>query len=218
MRPAGDEPAGTVDELESSLSLLRSQERQVDEATKDLEVKAGMIEFLEREIEAKETAIRSQASLKEVKDTLDAVRSRFHYSGAPQLVVSSRVDLLSDRINYYLSLLNTNYKIRLKDGLDFECIFPNKIIDSSELSGGEKVDLSLSFRLASCESFCSRVGFMIFDEPTAWLDSDTVHEMTSVIDRLREIGDENNYQFLIVTHSQPLIPCFDQIIQLHHGI
>jgi DNA repair exonuclease SbcCD ATPase subunit len=129
-------------------------------------------------------------------------------------VINSRFLSIQNRVNYYLELLGTPFRARVQEGLSFSCQFPGREIDSQELSGGEKVDLSISFRLAACESFCSNAGFIVLDEPTTWLDENTKHEMINVLDRLNELGRANNFQFLIPTHERMLLDHFDQVIEL----
>lgn len=148
------------------------------------------------------------------RDFIQRVRARFHYGAAPQRVVQSRLMSIQGRVNYYLEMLGTEYRVRVLEGLNFVCTFPGKEMDTSDLSGGEKMDLSIAFRLAASESFCSDVGFLVLDEPTTWLDSDTVERMVGVLDRLHQLGEENDSQFLIPTHERALIEHFDQVIEI----
>lgn len=174
----------------------------------------GSIETNQRVLGSLNEQHARQSRLRRQREFLTGVRRFFHYSGAPQMVVNSRLLSIQGRINYYLNLLNTSYSVRVGEGLSFVCIFPEKEMDASELSGGEKVDLSVAFRLAACESFCSNVGFIVLDEPTIWLDEETKQEMARVLERLHELGQTNGFQFVIVTHERSLLEYFDQVIQL----
>lgn len=175
---------------------------------------SGQIKTLEAQRSRLEGEHSRQQKAQRRRDLIGRVRSVFHYSRAPQTVISSRLLSIESRINYCLELLSVPFRVSVRNGLDFVCNFPDKDIDSSELSGGEKVDLSIAFRLAACETFGSNAGFVVLDEPTTWLDEGTKLEMIRVIERLNEIGEASGFQFFIPTHERMLLEHFDQVIEL----
>lgn len=161
-------------------------------------------------------SIKVARATAEKRRVLKAMRSIFHYSAAPKIVVNSRIRSISDRINNYLEILDVHYRVETKEGFDFDCIFGTgtntKVLKPQDLSGGEKVDLSIAFRLAAAESFCSGVGFLVLDEPTVWLDAKTKDKMPFVMERLKDLSVSSGTQYILVTHEESLIPYFDQVI------
>ena len=131
-------------------------------------------------------------------------------------MVDARSSSIPERINNYLGNLEVSYRVETKEGFDFDCIFETedgkKVLKPQDLSGGEKVDLSVAFRLAASESFCSGVGFLVLDEPTVWLDAQTKGRMPFVMERLKDLSVMNGTQYIIVTHEESLTPYFDQVI------
>ena len=144
------------------------------------------------------------------------LRKAFHPDGAPRELIGRRVARMEQSVNEYLEILNTRFKVQASGGFNFEAIFPDKPapIEAAELSGGEKIDLSLAFRFAACETFSSSVGLLVLDEPSVYLDDATLEHFSAVIDRLKQMAESLGMQFIVVTHEKSLIPSFDQLIEL----
>jgi DNA repair exonuclease SbcCD ATPase subunit len=58
------------------------------------------------------------------------------------------------------------------------------------------------------------VGLLLLDEPTTFLDADTIKSFNNALEKLREFAAAANIQVVIVTHCTDLIPAFDGVIQL----
>ena len=116
-------------------------------------------------------------------------------------------------INQYLQSFNAAYRVLLGEDNEFMCDFGDKIRPSSDLSCGQKVTLSLAFRFASCEVFSTGVNLIVLDEPTTWLDKETVDSFQAIIESISELSDSQNLQVLIVTHERSLMPYFRQTIE-----
>jgi DNA repair exonuclease SbcCD ATPase subunit len=112
------------------------------------------------------------------------------------------------------------FTIRGTGGFNFEAMFPGQSqpIKITELSGGQKIDLSLAFRFAACESFSSSAGLLVLDEPSVYLDEDTKQHLVEVFERLKDMAEQMRMQFLVVTHERSLLGCFDQLVQFGGGI
>lgn len=214
--PSREEIQDALDQL----SVHREAASSVREARAALKSLEDRIASTETRIGLLRGRLAEARTVVRQRDFIQKVRARFHYTAAPQIVIRNRMLSIQGRIDHYLGMLGTDYRVRVLDGFDFQCEFlaPDgsvaKTVDSSDLSGGEKVDLSTAFRLAAGESFCSGVGFMALDEPTVWLDRETVQNMVGILERLKELGDANGSQFLVVTHERALMDHFDQVIEI----
>jgi iron complex transport system ATP-binding protein len=79
----------------------------------------------------------------------------------------------------------------------------------SELSGGEKQRIILARALAQ------QPRLVLLDEPTLHLD---IGAQVELLERLRQLAEENRYAVVVVTHELALAAEFaDQIVLLHHG-
>jgi iron complex transport system ATP-binding protein len=78
-----------------------------------------------------------------------------------------------------------------------------------ELSGGEKQRVILARALAQ------QPRLVLLDEPTLHLD---IGAQVELLERLRQLAEENKYAVVVVTHELALAAEFaDQIVLLHHG-
>jgi iron complex transport system ATP-binding protein len=79
----------------------------------------------------------------------------------------------------------------------------------SQLSGGEKQRIILARALAQ------QPRLVLLDEPTLHLD---IGAQVELLERLRQLAEENNYAVVVVTHELALAAEFaDQVVLLHHG-
>jgi len=120
---------------------------------------------------------------------------------------------MSQSINEYLNRFGAAYNVKLGQDNEFICDFGNKVRPSSDLSCGQKVVLSLAFRFAAREIFTTGVNLIVLDEPTTWLDRETILNFKNIIESISELSDTNNLQTLIVTHERSLMPYFKQTIE-----
>ncbi len=78
-----------------------------------------------------------------------------------------------------------------------------------ELSGGEKQRVILARALAQ------QPRLVLLDEPTLHLD---IGAQVELLERLRQLAEENKYAVIVVTHELALAAEFaDQVVLLHHG-
>jgi iron complex transport system ATP-binding protein len=78
-----------------------------------------------------------------------------------------------------------------------------------ELSGGEKQRVILARALAQ------QPRLVLLDEPTLHLD---IGAQVELLERLRQLAEENKYAVVVVTHELTLAAEFaDQVVLLHHG-
>jgi DNA repair exonuclease SbcCD ATPase subunit len=88
-----------------------------------------------------------------------------------------------------------------------------RVQPAERLSSGQKVVMALSFRLAVNFMYAD-LGFLVLDEPTAYLDEHHIAGFEPVLGCLREFAASRGLQCLMVTHEQSLAPLFDSVLQL----
>lgn len=222
VEPAGEAPA-YPDGFEANVAQARIIELQAHKANL-----AGIdreIRLCEREIQFVDEHIASALKVEEenliqaqLKAALVRIRARFHPDGAPKELIGQRIERMEGSINDLLKLFGSRFLIRAVQGggFNFEALFPNKpgVIAASELSGGEKVELSICFRIAAVQTFSASVGMLVLDEPTNNLSDEAVEHFKKVLSRLSEMAKQLSMTFVVITHSATLDESFDRVIHL----
>lgn len=163
-----------------------------------------------------------QDTYNEVTKTLVDVRNWFHYAAGPHDLSISVLTELTEDVNAFLARLNAPFSVVAEDaGMAYKCVFTDGRAtsvsgppDASELSGGEKVMLAISFRLASYIMFAGRLGVLVLDEPSAYLDDNNISNLCTLLGKIKEVAAALNLQIIIVTHERSLLPFFDSVLDL----
>lgn len=137
-------------------------------------------------------AVRINEHNKVIKDKLEKIRAVFHSSGFPALVAKQLSACLCDMINLAFKNLDVNFV--LKD--DFESIYVDgKLLELSQLSCGQKVIVGIAYQVAKNDMFFPG-GFLIFDEPSAFLDQMRRSQLANLLNSL-----SRNRQIFVVSHD-----------------
>lgn len=136
----------------------------------------------------------------------------------PKYLMIGLLEMLTSNINYYLSAFNAPYTVKIDNSsTELYCEFNNgETFVASELSGGQKMILAISWRLALHNTFATEesCGFLTLDEPTNHLDADNIQNLTSVMAQVKQAARDKNLQVLVITHEKALEPLFDAVIRL----
>ena len=173
--------------------------------------RASMLEELER---LKERAGKLEA-VKQYKTLCERARTLFHRDHLPQMVTRAFLTGLNAKIDEYLKLFGASFSCDIKDDLSVVCRFPGTGEQSAErLSGGQRVVLGIAFRFAIYSLFAKDLGFMVLDEPTAFLDDDRIQSVVEVMQSVRRYAHQTGMQLVVITHEPELATAFDHVIHL----
>jgi len=87
-------------------------------------------------------------------------------------------------------------------------------MEDRRLSVGERIVLSMAFRIAVNSTFAGRLGVLIMDEPTAGLDEHNLGCLPRAIEQLRVLSRERGLQVLFVSHEPRIQQYFENVISL----
>jgi len=142
-----------------------------------------------------------------------ALRDKFHRNNLPRYVHQTRLEEVEDLINANLDDFCAPFHVKATPDLTLTAYFDNGTISPATiLSGGEKMQLALCYRLAFNAQF--DIGLMVLDEPTDGLDEENRERTAEVFSRLGEIARARGYQILVVTHDSVLERIFNQRLVL----
>lgn len=156
-----------------------------------------------------------------VRGQLQSARALFHREQLPTRLAQRFVQAVGREVVQFLQLLQSSFtaELQLQEGVyRFQCLFNDTSVrESSSLSGGEKVRLSLAFLLAVNRVFAKHWGLLALDEPTAQLDNDAVRSLEGTLEYVRRYARNTGTQIFMITHCQDLAGSFDQTVSLLGG-
>lgn len=139
-------------------------------------------------------------------------------------MTQSVMELLTDEVNKNLSQFGSVFSVvpmSAEDGMGFRCVFSDwravsnpHSPEASTLSGGQKIQLAVSFRLAVYSMFAAKLGLLSLDEPTAYLDDSAIANFADMLSKIKETARNMGIQIFISTHEAALGPVFDQMISI----
>lgn len=165
----------------------------------------------------------NQNNYREAVDTLVRVRDWFHYSNGPHTLANNVLNSMTADVNGFLERFNApfvvtpgdealGFKYAMTDGSAMPATgYP----DASHLSGGQKIQLAVSFRFASYCMFANKLGLLSLDEPTVYLDQKNVGNFCILVEKIRDVAQKMGLQVLIATHERSVLPFLDSVIDLN---
>lgn len=134
-----------------------------------------------------------------------------HRDAAPAAAIRSCLADLTTDLNRRLGHLGASFTVVVNADGGLSASFQgSKTVPARRLSGGEKVVLSLAWRLAVLDRYAPDAGLLCLDEPTNHLDEARVAALKDALDAWRPHGTDR--QFVIVTHSKQLAKACDQVV------
>jgi exonuclease SbcC len=106
------------------------------------------------------------------------------------------------------------FNIKLEDDLSFTANFGSHEVPATRLSGGQKIMLTIAYRLAINFTFATNLGLLCLDEPTVGLDDANLGALEKAFERLKQFSLANGVQIVVVTHEKGISHLFDHTIDL----
>ena len=189
-------------------------------ATRDEVAKS--LETLKTTVASLKDAQKEQDELAKRLQVAEHVKDWFHYANGPRVIVTYVLGVLTDDVNRFLGNFTApfivtpdpeqvGFLVQFTDGRD--C--PSDPPGTGVLSGGERVQLAVAFRLAIYSMFAGKLGLLSLDEPTAYLDESNVDRFGILLTKVKEIARNMNTQVFMATHERAVIPHMDSVIDLN---
>lgn len=216
----------SVDELLSAHDVMRSKAESLrvrlasEQAARDEVVKT--IGRVEQSLGLIQNRRAEEARKAKALATLQRVRDWFSYQNGPRVLTSQVLAALTTDVNKFLGNFTApfivipddeqlGFKVEFTDGRDK----PDDPPGTDVLSGGERVQLAVAFRLAIYAMFAGKLGLLSLDEPTAYLDDTNVDRFGTLLSKVKELARNMNTQVFMATHERAVIPHMDSIIDLN---
>jgi DNA repair exonuclease SbcCD ATPase subunit len=184
-------------------------------------VLAGQLTVMEAQAEALRSDLdrllceeQGLAGLRRWKDMLERGRTLLHHDNLPRLVAGSRLAGINAGLVRYLETFQAGFTAAIDRELNVVCRFGvHGGKPAARLSGGQRVTLGIAFRFAVYDLFARNLGFMVLDEPTAWLDKDGIGCVVELLRTVRSYSRSAGLQLIVVTHHEELAEAADRIIR-----
>ena len=202
----------------SALSDLRKKKAELDGGISQTrsfieEAERGLAD-LERVNAENEVKARKIQVVRDVKDW-------FSYKNGPRVMSKAVMGMLVDETNKFLGQFGAPFVVTpVEEGMGFRCVFTDGRVVSSPppeatmLSGGQKIALAVAFRFAVYMMFAGKLGLLSLDEPTAYLDDETIARFADLLGKIRQTAQNLDIQVLISTHETALAPAMDQTVTI----
>lgn len=216
-------------DLETVMAAADSRRRRRTELCTALASVASTRDEVARTLDAMRTTVSSLKEAQAEQDllarrlaTLERVRDWFHYGNGPRVLVAQVMAALTEDVNRFLGNFTAPFVVAPDDEqVGFRVDFtdgrarPEEPPGTDVLSGGERVQLAVAFRLAIYCMFAGRLGLLSLDEPTAYLDDGNVDRFGVLLGKVRELARNMNTQVFMATHERAVIPHMDAVIDLN---
>ena len=202
------------------INRLANENSRRDGTIVELTATVASLKKTLEQLQEKREALKNFAQVTKV---LTNVRDWFHYSNGPRTLSTSIIRDMLGNINDFLGKLEAPFSVipQTDEGLAFRCVFNDgrgakalNMPEAEDLSGGEKILLATSFRLASYCMFASQLGILSLDEPTVYLDDKNVMRFCAFLEKVKEVASMLGLQIFMATHERSVIPYMDTVIDL----
>lgn len=213
-------------QIQAKLASLRAYASQYDDLIRRISMLEGeknakrqQLDQTNAMLDAKVREKERQAPVAGKIDVLTNVRNWFHSSHGPRTMTLSAVKAMTEYVNEYLEALHSEIKV-MPDNLGlsfaFEYVDGRPVSDpppsTAKLSGGQKIELALAFRLAIYRYFGQKMGIMVLDEPTAHLSPAGIEYFGSLLQTVSTLARNMNLQIIMPTHEKEIMPYMDSEI------
>lgn len=210
-----------LSELHAAMIEIRKIDEQLAQLAGMLTATEASLAELTRTLGELEDRRSKQGAYKNALDVITQVRDWFHYGNGPHTLANAVLNDMTLDVNSFLEKFGSpftvmpgtealGFKYAMTDGSAMPADYP----DAMHLSGGQKIQLAVSFRFASYCMFASKIGLLSLDEPTVYLDEPNIGNFCVLMEKIRDVAQKMNLQVLIATHERSVLPYMDSIIDL----
>lgn len=205
----------TDEEYQEALARISRHEQ----ANRELLVLRGQKHELEQLVASRQSEVQTWRSREEGLrrnqvwvTLLRTLREKvFHRDQLPRQLRATAMRRIGREVNLRLEGFSKPFRIEIDDNAEILAKFPDgTVMPATGLSGGQKVILALTYRMAATSLFAADLGMIVLDEPTDGLDLDNKDLAVEVFRRVGEAAKARNQQIFVITHEDLLERVFDQ--------
>lgn len=211
--------AATQDTLKSSLTELESKQAEREKVNGAIRANAENLRRAEKRISEIDERVQRNAATMSVIGNLEELKNAFSRFGIPRHYLAKVFEALVLLTQENLADWDTDFQVELDPDNLFNFLFyrtdePDTTLDQSQLSGGQKTRLALSFVQAVQRLLYPGLDFLCVDEPSNHLDSEGVEGLARLFQTIAAQNEEGEAQVIVVDHNPLLQRAFSKSVTL----
>ena len=206
-----------LSKVESEWRAIRDEKVRIEDRIKWLKTRSedlrSELEYLNSDIDALRSAWLKISTLLWIRNNI------YHKDGVPRILRRELISSLENLMKEYLEYFNLAYSdVRIdEETLDIVLVSDRMEASIGRLSGGELIATSIALLLALHQVvFKGKVGFLILDEPTIFLDEERRKQMIEIFKKFR--GGGLIPQLIVVTHHEEVRDAADTVYEVTRDI
>lgn len=203
-----------VETAQANIVKLKEDKNLLNSLNTSLAVSKSELKAVEDKI----ASAHNQIKLAEIhtgwNERIDNLKKVFKFNALPTVISYRYMDRVVVELNRTLSDIGVPFNIELEPDLSFVANFGSHKVPATRLSGGQKIMLTIAYRLAVNFTFATNLGLLCLDEPTVGLDDANLGALEKAFERLRQFSLANGVQIVVVTHEKGISHLFDHTIDL----
>ena len=208
--------------LTKLIEEVNEQQRQHNQCMGVVESATNAFRRAERRLLEVEEQMVGQEGVRDLIGQLEEIRQHFSRGGIPRAYLSQVFEQLVAGTQQLLSIWEEDFQVEQDEENLFNFKFfktddPETVMDQVQLSGGQKVRLSLAFCMAAQELMFPNLGFLCVDEPSTHLDPSGKEGLVRLFRNVAQQNEQTGSQVWVIDHAQELEPGFSKVFRLAHA-
>jgi hypothetical protein len=204
----------SVETAQLNIAKLKEDKNLLNSLNTNLAVSKSELKAIEEKIAAAHNQIKLSEIHSGWNERIDNLKKVFKFNALPTVISYRYMDRVVVELNRTLSDIGVPFNIELEPDLSFVANFGSHKVPATRLSGGQKIMLTIAYRLAVNFTFATNLGLLCLDEPTVGLDDANLGALEKAFERLRQFSLANGVQIVVVTHEKGISHLFDHTIDL----
>jgi DNA repair exonuclease SbcCD ATPase subunit len=204
-----------ISEFHDALAQLRGRQAERDRVQGMIRANTDALRRAENRVMEIEERARKNAATMSVIGYLEDLKNAFSRHGIPRHYLTKVFDSLITMTQEGLSEWDTDFQVEKDPETLFNFLFyrtddPDTMLDQSQLSGGQRTRLALSFVQAVQRLLYPGLDFLCVDEPSNHLDAEGVEGLVRLFQTIAAQNEDGEAQVIVVDHNPLLHRAFSK--------
>ena len=205
--------------LTMAISELTARQAERDRAQGMIRANTDALRRAEFRIGEIEERAKKNAATQSVIGHLEELKNAFGRNGIPRHYLTKVFEALVGLTQENLADWDTDFQIEKDEAQLFNFLFcrtddPETMLDQSQLSGGQRTRLALSFVQAVQRLLYPGLDFLCVDEPSNHLDAEGVEGLVRLFQTIASQNEGGEAQVIVVDHNPLLTRAFSKSVTL----